>query len=308
MDREELRSILAENRIQESRNHIKEQKILSENTIYKREVDDFYDKLYSNEDTYHNYNKFKSYVTEAYLVEGLTILVDNCVSPALIREPYNQKLVRQLVSNFVKQEGASNLLNRFNRTSYLLSEMAYICNKHIESVLEKADKTNKETFKLDKNNKTKFYDDLSKIDVDRTIDKITANIKQETQDFINNNISNQNKIKSTLEKTKEKIQSVKGKNKDQIQEGYMEIGKRKITDLRESRTKNIFECMVYNLSRSALINESANKVFVENSQLNMDKIVEHCEVLYTFLTTLDTCKIINVDESYIETLLKDMIK
>ena len=62
--------------------------------------------------------------------------------------------------------------------------------------------------------------------------------------------------------------------------------------------------MIHNMSKAALVNESANRVFVEDSKLNMDKIVEHCEVLYTFLTTLDSCKLINVDEQYIENMLK----
>ena len=66
--------------------------------------------------------------------------------------------------------------------------------------------------------------------------------------------------------------------------------------------------MIHNMSKAALVNESANRVFVEDSKLNMDKIVEHCEVLYTFLTTLDSCKLINVDEQYIENMLKDMCK
>ena len=57
---------------------------------------------------------------------------------------------------------------------------------------------------------------------------------------------------------------------------------------------------------AALKNEDAKKVYVENAALNMDKIVEHCEVMYTFLTTLDTCKIIDVNESYIEQMLKDL--
>ena len=66
--------------------------------------------------------------------------------------------------------------------------------------------------------------------------------------------------------------------------------------------------MVYGMSRIALKNEDAQKVFVENAQLNMDKIVEHCEVMYTFLSVLDTCKIVDVNEAYIREMLDDMKK
>ena len=50
------------------------------------------------------------------------------------------------------------------------------------------------------------------------------------------------------------------------------------------------------------------KVFVENSSLNMDRITEHCEVLYTFVTALDALKIINVNEEYVLNMLNDLRK
>ena len=57
-----------------------------------------------------------------------------------------------------------------------------------------------------------------------------------------------------------------------------------------------------------MVNESANKVFVSDSKLDMDKVVEHCETVCTFITTLDSLNIINVDEVYIENMLNQMKK
>lgn len=267
-----------------------------------------------------DYIDFKKKVTDAYVVEGLTILVDNCVNPVLIREEYNQKLVRQLVSSFVNEEGSIKLLNKFKRTSYLMSEMAYIIESQIQTVLEKSDKNNSETFKIDKKDKDKFYEKLSKVDVNDSIDKITNRVREQTTDFVNANMKEKAQLSESLSKTQKKVEDNKAKlsekaNSDKakeqaekLEEAYISMGKRKAVDIRESRTKNVFEHMVYNLAKTAIVNEDANKVFVKDSRLDMDKIVEHCEVLCTFVTALDSLKIINVDESYIENMLNDMKK
>lgn len=267
-----------------------------------------------------NYIDFKKKVTDAYVVEGLTILVDNCVNPVLIREEYNQRLVRQLVSSFVNEEGSMKLLNKFKRTSYLMSEMAYIIESQIQTVLEKSDKDNSETFKIDKKDKDKFYEKLSKVDVNDSIDKITNRVREQTTDFVNANMKEKAQLSESLSKTQKKVEDNKAKlsekansNKakeqaEKLEEAYINMGKRRAVDIRESRTKNVFEHMVYNLAKTAIVNEDANKVFVKDSRLDMDKIVEHCEVLCTFVTALDSLKIINVNESYIENMLADMKK
>lgn len=263
---------------------------------------------------------FKKKVTDAYVVEALTILVDNCMSPVLIREEYHQKLVRQLVTNFVNEEGSARLLNKFRNTSYIMSEMAYAIDTSIQSILEKAKQDDSKSFKLEKEDKEKFYAKLEKVDVDAAVDKITDRVRTQQQEFVNNNMEEKAALSAALSKTQKKVEDNKDKLAEKansekakesaakIEESYIALGKRRATDIRNSRSKNIFECMVYNLSKAAMVNESAGQVFIENSKLNMDKIVEHCETLCTFITTLDSLKIINVDEAYIENMLNEMKK
>lgn len=320
MDYEEVKLMIQNRKAQESKSSIREHtehlKSVSEETDYKN----IWDKLLTNHDNEYAYIDFKKKLNDAYVVEGLTVLIDNCVNPVLIKEEYNQKLVRQLVSNFVKEEGSEDLLSRFKRTSYLMSEMAYIIECQVQSILEKVDKNNSESFKIDSKDKDKFYEKLGNIDAEDSIDKITNRVREQTTDFVNANMTEkanlsaslsktQKKVEDNKEKLKEKANCDKAKNEaDKLEEGYISMGKRRAVDIVESRSKNIFENMVYNLSRSAMINENANKVFVKDSRLNMEKIVEHCEVLCTFVTALDSLKIINVDESYIENMLSDMKK
>lgn len=284
------------------------------------ESESIYNKIFSINEEDHAFMDFKQKVTDAYVVEGLTVFVDNCVSPELIREEYHQKLVRQLVSNFVMEEGSRNLLNRMKKTSYMLSELAYITECQIQSVLEGTDKNNTETFKIDGKDKEQFYDKLSKVDVDETIDKITNRVREQTNDFINANMEEKARLSTSLEKTKNKVEDVKEKLSDKVndekakekaqklEEAYIAQGKRRASDIVEERSKNILEHMVYNLAKTAMLNEAASKVFVEDAKLNMDKIVAHCEVMCTFITALDSVKLIKVDEAFISDMLNDMKK
>ena len=317
---EDIKLTLEYNAAKEAKNVYRERK---DRLVAVSEAADkaaIWDKLSSRNRNDFSYIDFKKKVTDAYVVEGLTVLVDNCLSPILIREDYHQKLVRQLVTNFVNEEGSAKLLNKFKSTSYVMSEMAYIIETTIQSILEKAKQDESKSFKLDKEDKEKFYTKLENIDVDDAVTKITDRVRTQQQEFVNNNMEEKAALSAALTKTQNKVEDNKAKLAEKansekakesavkVEESYIAMGKRRATDIRNSRTKNIFECMVYNLSKAAMINESAGQAFIDNSRLNMDKIVEHCETLCTFITALDSLKIINVDEAYVEKMLADMKK
>ena len=317
---EDIKLTLEYNAAKEAKNAYRERK---DRLVAVSEAADkavIWDKLSSRNRNDFSYIDFKKKVTDAYVVEGLTVLVDNCLSPILIREDYHQKLVRQLVTNFVNEEGSAKLLNKFKSTSYVMSEMAYIIETTIQSILEKAKQDESKSFKLDKEDKEKFYTKLEKVDVDDAVTKITDRVRTQQQEFVNNNMEEKAALSAALTKTQNKVEDNKAKLAEKansekakesavkVEESYIAMGKRRATDIRNSRTKNIFECMVYNLSKAAMINESAGQAFIDNSRLNMDKIVEHCETLCTFITALDSLKIINVDEAYIEKMLADIKK
>lgn len=317
---EDIKLTLEYNATKEAKNAYRERK---DRLVAVSEAADkaaIWDKLSSRNRNDFSYIDFKKKVTDAYVVEGLTVLVDNCLSPILIREDYHQKLVRQLVTNFVNEEGSAKLLNKFKSTSYVMSEMAYIIETTIQSILEKAKQDESKSFKLDKEDKEKFYTKLEKVDVDDAVTKITDRVRTQQQEFVNNNMEEKAALSAALTKTQNKVEDNKAKLAEKansekakesavkVEESYIAMGKRRATDIRNSRTKNIFECMVYNLSKAAMINESAGQAFIDNSRLNMDKIVEHCETLCTFITALDSLKIINVDEAYVEKMLADIKK
>lgn len=304
---EELNYILHTNEVQEKKNQMAKEKALYEAKIYERDSRELYNMVNNRVDYTRQYEKFRKDVTDSFVTEAILCINNSCLNKYTLEDEYNNQLARQLVTNFVQEEGSQNLLNRFKRTSYLLSEVAYVCEQHINLVLEKADKKNPDTMKIDNEDKKSFYNRLDTIDSDKSISAIRNRVMDATQDFIDSNTLDKMKIKDILQDTKEKIEkSREKKNAKQLQESYAYSSKRDIQEIRNNKTKNVFEAMVYILAESSMINESANEIYVKNSALDMDKIVEHCEIMYNFLTTIDTTKMKNVDESYIKTMLKDL--
>jgi len=307
MTKEELELIFRENEVADKKAQLKAQRKANDIALEQSAENDFYKMLYSRESESTALSDFKKSVTDALVTESIVCLVSSCIDSIILKEEYNQTLVRQLATNFVQEEGSFDLLNRFKSASYMLSELAYVINNSVTSIMEKADPKDKSSLTIDKKDKEKFFKSLDNVSADKAIDTIRNRVMNATQKFIDSNTKGKMEIKNVLANTKEKIEKSREKaNGTALAESHAFIGQRQIMDIREGKVQNVLEAMVYAVSRQALKNEEAKKIFVENASLNMDKVVEHCEVMFTFLTTLDTCKIANIDEAYIEEMLNDL--
>lgn len=266
--------------------------------------EDYYARRYANDEAAAAYGRFKQEVTDTLVAETVYCLAASCIDSMILENGYNKDLLRVLSTNFVNENGSQNLLRKWRGTSYIMSEFAYIIQNNIDSICEKADPKNQATLKIKDDQKKKFFKDIDKVNADSAITAIRTKVKSATAEFIDSNNAAKEQIKSILDSTKKKIE--KNDKDENLKEAYAMNAKRKITDIRAGKTKGVFEAMVYSVSESAFKNEDAKKIFIENSSLNMDAVVEHCEVMYTFLETLNTLKLIKIDESYIEKLIADL--
>lgn len=266
--------------------------------------EDYYARRYANDEAAAAYGRFKQEVTDTLVAETVYCLAASCTDSMILENGYNKDLLRVLSTNFVNENGSQNLLRKWRGTSYIMSEFAYIIQNNIDSICEKADPKNQATLKIRDDQKKKFFKDIDKVNADSAITAIRTKVKSATAEFIDSNNAAKEQIKSILDSTKKKIE--KNDKDENLKEAYAMNAKRKITDIRAGKTKGVFEAMVYSVSESAFKNEDAKKIFIENSSLNMDAVVEHCEVMYTFLETLNTLKLIKIDESYIEKLIADL--
>lgn len=303
----ELEYSLRNNEINSKKEELRRNKDKYESKQYIKECNDIYNMVNDRIDNRPAYSQFIQETRDMFVIESILAITNSCLNSVVLKNDYNKALSRQLVTNFVKEEGSNNLLNKFKRTSNLLSEIAYICQEHVQMVMENSDRNNKDTMKIDQNTKKSFFSKLDKVDSDRSISEIRNRVMDSTQNFIDSNTMDKMKIKDILKDTKEKIDASNNKkNKKELQESYTYNGKRAIQEIRNNKVQNVFETMVYSLAKSSMVNESANEIYVENNSLNMDKIIEHCEIMYSFLTAIDTIKIKDVNESYIQKVLKEL--
>ena len=76
---------------------------------------------------------------------------------------------------------------------------------------------------------------------------------------------------------------------------------------RANRKVSVYEQIMDKMTRSVVADESIRESFLlESGQLDTNKIMGKVTTMYTFLEMLNTTKIVNVNESYIENILKNM--
>lgn len=125
--------------------------------------------------------------------------------------------------------------------------------------------------------------------------KIKKRLKKIITD-INNRIDAVKKDNSIPEETKEEI-----KQEQSI------ISKRKINEIYERRTHNVFETIVHEISTAAMKDKNMKEIYtVEDGSLNMDKIVGSVKCLYGFLEFVNLTQLEKVDEAYIEKVLSEL--
>ena len=262
-------------------------------------------KVYIQEARMVKYNRFITDSKKALLEECIYRTFDASlrkVNPA----PTLESTCRALVDNFVNEQGVENLLRRFRTQSVFLSELALLVDKFHKKIVESCDKDNEETFKVDSNITDKFYEELDAINADEVIYSIRNRVSDSMNEFIDQNAADKIAIKDVLRDTKDQIDALKGAVPDEVRESYAYDAKRKVTEIRNKRPKTVISAMVESMLRKAYTDDNYRAIYFEGVEPNMNKIVEHCEIMYTFLETVTTAKMIDVNENYIREILSDI--
>jgi predicted XRE-type DNA-binding protein len=242
-------------------------------------------------------------IKKSLLIECICKLYDRALGSLPISEE-SKAIKTNLVSKFVEEQCTETLLAKFKTTSYVLSEFARVIEDYNKVLVEQLDgEEDVNQFTIEDELKDDFYNELDTDDIEAVAAAIRHRVSNAIDEFIDSNVSDQATIKELLQQSQDKVNSAKT---EELKEFYDIDCKRKISDVRNRRKKNILESMVYTLSESAMKNETIKEKYAKGNALDMDRIVESCQVMYTFLETLNTAKIIKVDENYVEKLLKNL--
>lgn len=263
-------------------------------------------KLYEAKDNAQlNKNKFAQFsqnVKKTLLAECINAIY----SRALIVESLTDADISSrysYINNFIEEEGVEKLLNRFKTKTPLLSEMSNIVNKYHKIIIEKVDKEDPETFKIEEEDKDEFLKEIDTEDVEKIAEIIKDRVAEAIDKFVEDNAKDKEKIKEIIAKSKEKIDEIED---EKVIESYISKYNSDINKVRNMRNQTIFENMVHSISKQAIVNEDVKRVLSEDNKLNMDKIVETATIMYTFLEMVNTTRMVDVDLDYIYSVYQQL--
>ena len=154
--------------------------------------------------------------------------------------PTDEATLKGMIGQFVEEQGAGQLLNRFKTQNVLLAEMGRICREAYQSTVQKLNEygvefdsydtsTTEEKFvkerpvtqspkpmadmlKLDTATVDKFYTDMDAVDTKRATKMIQDKVKDSINTFLDNNLETRIQCEEIMNDAKEKIAAAKAAN------------------------------------------------------------------------------------------------
>ena len=289
-------------------------KIIAEQAAIDRERE-----LYTEQQNQYNKERFDSAITrseklakikEAFVSECIYKLYTESVSFPMTS---NDKIIaRNLVNKFVIENGAGNLISSFATRNLLLSEFSRISQKYYNRVLEGIDcDENAEHHGqiggqvLDQRVVDDFYKELEDVDAKDAAKAIRDRVADAISNFIDINAANKLEYEEIIKHAQDKANSIINQD-EAVAEGYLELAKRKISEMKATRDNSVFGYMVEALTTSVFKDESLKARFMNESSVDMDGIVNATNLLYTMLEMVNTTNMVNVNEEFIGEYLKNL--
>lgn len=269
--------------------------------IYKNEVEEFYNIREAGCNKANKKKKKIKKLKESLLSEAIYMIYDKSLGIQL-EDNSSSVIKRTLVNKFIEEQGVETLLNTFRTKSYLLSEISRVVNKYTNLIVEKCEDC-EDDIDIDSELRSDFYDELNTDDASEIAGIIKSRVSNAMDEFIQSNMNDRIEIQDILRATQEKVNSTRN---EEIKESFEHMGKKAVAEIRSKKIKNVLEAMVYNVCDSSMKNDEMKQIYFKENSLDMDTIVGKCELMYTFLETVNTCKMTKVDETYINNVLKGL--
>lgn len=251
-------------------------------------------------------NRFASYsesVTNALIGECVYHVFKKAMDERILGESNVTGIMRAMVSDFLKEDAAGILNSMRNRSAYL-SEMHELVNSTRKAIFEAEgfDKKDPSTFHVDPSIQQDFFNKLDGLDDDEITDSIRSKVASAMEDFMVANKHDHEAIKDALTKCDQKIHDNPDAT-ETVKEGYQQLCKLEISKIR-NRSKKVFESMVSAMCESVIKNDDLKDEFMIESKLDMPKIVDRIQTMYTFIETVNTMNLYKIDEEYLNNLIE----
>lgn len=233
-----------------------------------------------------NYSTFTENLRSSLVTECLYKILNESISTEISNTTTGKNIMRAVVSSYVLETGASNILRRMKGASINLSEMYNIIIE-TENNIRKNMTDNNGTFSITPEMRDEFFKQLNYSDSEAISDAIKERVSDAMNDFVTANAKDHEDITSALKSAQEKIAST---NSTQLQESYDYNAKQKINKIKAA-PKNLFHAMVTATCEGVLRHQDENMEFIKEGHLDIDKIAERTSIMYTFMEMLNTTKL-----------------
>lgn len=306
-------------RINEYNNTITESTIVAEQQQAKetRKQNAIYESIYKNREAQTSrYQKFTAFTEQVRdmlfehamftLCSGALKKVDEKRHTSIMENYDNNTALHSMIYKFIHENGGSASLMgamRRNGNTYYLESLYSIIDSTFKAILESVDKNDPDSLVVDNMITSQFKDKIASEDTDVMSDAISDRVAAAIGDFIEDNVKDKEAITAALERTKEKIDSIESDRED-LKESYVRLGKKFITEVRNKK-HGLFNEMVSMLTKDVIKNQSLHESYMDGAHVNIGKVVEKTTIMYSFLETVNTMRLINITPEYIkENVLK----
>lgn len=271
---------------------------------FDSEASSVLESTYTRQAVASRYNTFAQTVRTSLLTEALYKLFGESMTEEIKEDPVNRNIMRSIVSSYVNENGYYNIMNRMKTASTAMSSMYKTINESAEAILEDVVKDNPDTFTIDMDDKDEFFQQLDYNDTASIGDAIKDRVSDSIEDFVTANTKDHEDITQALKQAQEKIDNIPPESEN-LKEYYQMKTKRQINEINNG-SKGVFHSMVAAMSEGVMKHKESHAEFINEGHLNMDKIVDRVRIMYTFMEMLNTARIDNINEAYIEEVIEGL--
>lgn len=298
---------------------IAEQQTLNESAIAAKEAKDkadrqsskIYESVFRNrENQTSRYRKFTAFAEQAKdmllehtiftLANKALTKADNALGTHVMENADNVSTLHTMIYKFIHESGGSSAIlaeMRMHGNTYYLSSTHQLIEETFKKIMDGVDKDDPDSLKISneisKGFKTTFDDENTDVMADSISDRVVDAISQ----FIDDNAKDKEAIVGALTAAKEKIDGLESDEKA-LEESYSRLSKRFITDVR-SRKHGLFNEMVTMVSKDIVKNKELHEAFMNGASINVGKVVDKVTLMYGFLETVNTMRLVKVTPEYI---------
>lgn len=272
-----------------------------------KEAENYYSIRERQHNTMNRFNTFSESLTHALLGECVYHVFAKSIRQELLEQENITGMMRAMVGDFIKED-SSDIMYAMRTKTATLSEMYNLIQNTKKKILEGSmfDKNDPTTYRIDQEVKDEFFERLDYMDTESICSAIRDRVAGAVDEFMESNKKDHDRIIGAIELTKEKLEEKKDEP-EEIKESYQQISKQYIGKVR-NRKKGVFESMVMAMSESVMKDDQLREEFAEGAKLNIPKIIDRIETMYTFIECVNTMQLYPVDEAYMQNIIEGLRK